>query len=224
MLTRLKRRIKSAVLSRLGATTEVRVVEAPRYDRYDHLMSTFRSVDPASMIEIGVWRGDRAALFMADGKRLKRYVGFDLFEGMTDEVYTAESMGNCVPHSKEWVQQQLAPHATPRDIAVELVAGPTERTLTAFAREHPEEFDFIYLDGGHSLETVANDWAASSRLIRPGGVVVFDDYYVNDASRGAKPLIDSLLADRRYRVRFFPMVEDIIEDLQITMVAVTRLS
>ncbi len=70
------------------------------------------------------------------------------------------------------------------------------------------------------MQTIASDWGASKQLLKPGGLVVFDDYYLNDATRGAKPLIDKLLADKAYDVRFFPMVEDIIENIQITMVAV----
>ena len=60
------------------------------------------------------------------------------------------------------------------------------------------------------------------QLLSPDGLAVFDDYYPNDSSRGAKSLIDELLHDDRFVVRFFPMIEDGLEDLQITMVAVTR--
>jgi hypothetical protein len=201
-------------------TIQTVTVQAPAPSRYDHLLEVFRRRNPASMIEIGVWRGDRTMQFLAQDTTLRRYVGFDLFEGMTDGVYQAESMGNCLPHSEAWVKQRIDPAAKARGCSVQLVAGSTTATLTEFAERHTGEFDFIYIDGGHSLETIASDWAASRRLLSREGIAVFDDYYLNDTSRGAKPLIDGLLADPDYEVRFFPVVEDIVENLQITMVTV----
>ena len=37
--------------------------------------------------------------------------------------------------------------------------------------------DFVFIDGGHSVETITSDWLWVSRIINPGAVVVFDDYY-----------------------------------------------
>ncbi|HQM23668.1 MAG TPA: class I SAM-dependent methyltransferase [Kiritimatiellia bacterium] len=196
-------------------------VEVAGRSRYEHMLHLFRQYNPRSMIEIGVWRGDRTIRFLSDGEALKRYVGFDLFEGMTNEKYQYESMGQCVPHSKEAVMKRIRPIAVQRGCSVDLISGKTEETLPGFAKEYAGQYDFIYIDGGHSLETVANDWEFSKRLLAPHGLVIFDDYYLNDDSRGAKPLVDMLLHDRNYRVRFFPMTEDIIEDIQITMVAVS---
>jgi len=189
--------------------------------RYGHMLALFRQHNPRNMIEIGVWRGDRTVHFISSGNALKKYVGFDLFEGMNNDKYQQESMGHCVPHAKEMVMARIHPIAIQRGCKVELIAGKTEETLPEFVGQNAGQFDFIYIDGGHSLETVANDWEFSKQLLAPRGLAIFDDYYLNDDSRGAKPLIDALLHDRNYRVRFFPMTENILEDLQITMVAVT---
>jgi predicted O-methyltransferase YrrM len=220
-----------SILSRLKTTVKVLLYGLPKniscqepkpiiQSRYDYLMSLYINHKPISMIEIGVWRGDRALRFINEGEHLKRYVGFDLFEEMTDEKFQSESMGNCNPHSIQAVRNRIKPIGDKCKCSVQLVAGQTEETLAKFAEENPAQFDFIYIDGGHSLQTIASDWSASKQLLKPGGLVVFDDYYLNDATRGAKPLIDKLLADKVYDVRFFPMVEDIIENIQITMVAV----
>lgn len=221
-----------SIISRLKTTASVLTHGLPEIQRaglgiavagsrYNHLLALFRQHNPRSMIEIGVWRGDRTIRFLEGGKSLRRYVGFDLFEGMTNDRYQQESMGHCVPYSKETVMARINPIALQRGCSVELIAGKTKETLPGFAKENAGQYDFIYIDGGHSLETVANDWEFSKRLLAPRGLVIFDDYYLNDDSRGAKPLVDTLLHDRNYRVRFFPMTEDIIEDIQITMVAVT---
>jgi predicted O-methyltransferase YrrM len=220
-----------SILSRLQTTAKVLLNGLPKniscqeskprmQSRYDHLLTLFKANKPSSMIEIGVWKGDRTVRFLSESERLCRYVGFDLFEEMDDMTFKKESMGKCLPHHQSSVLKRIKPIGDKCKCSVQLVAGQTEETLAKFAEENPAQFDFIYIDGGHSLQTVASDWSASKQLLKPGGLVVFDDYYLNDATRGAKPLIDKLLTDKAYEVRFFPMVEDIIENIQITMVAV----
>lgn len=188
--------------------------------RYEHLLELFSKHNPSTMIEIGVWRGDRSVCFLSEGKRLHRYVGFDLFEDMTDRKFHDESMGACFPTIKQEILDRIMPLAKQKECRAELVSGPTEETLPRFVKDNVEKFDFIYIDGGHSIETIANDWNYAKELVASNGLVVFDDYYLNDDTRGAKTLIDELLKNPNYRVRFFPMIEDIIEDIQITMVAV----
>lgn len=39
-----------------------------------------------------------------------------------------------------------------------------------------QQFDFIYVDGGHDADIVLADAVMSFGLLRPGGVMLFDDY------------------------------------------------
>jgi predicted O-methyltransferase YrrM len=39
-----------------------------------------------------------------------------------------------------------------------------------------ESFDVVYVDGGHAAATVLLDGVLSWRLLKPGGLLVFDDY------------------------------------------------
>jgi hypothetical protein len=218
IIKRVKIKCRQILLKRLGVNENP---PAPRFpSRYDHLLSLFKACNPSSMIEIGVWKADRTVRFLSESERLRRYVGFDLFEEMDKTTFVKESMGECLPHHQSSVLERIKSVADKSECSVQLIAGQTEETLAKFAQENPAQFDFIYIDGGHSLKTIASDWSASKQLLKSGGLAVFDDYYLNDATRGAKPLIDNLLTDKAYEVRFFPMVEDIIENIQITMVAV----
>ncbi|HET6363077.1 MAG TPA: class I SAM-dependent methyltransferase [Gemmatimonadota bacterium] len=40
----------------------------------------------------------------------------------------------------------------------------------------PASFDAIYIDGGHDAGTVLLDGMLSWRLLKPGGILIFDDY------------------------------------------------
>jgi hypothetical protein len=190
--------------------------------RYNYLIYMFTQKSPRRMIEIGVWRGDRSVQFLQLGTRLEQYVGFDLFDDLSSALVISESMGRCTATQFQEVEARINQARRGDRPAVELVKGRTDQTLPVFANAHGPEFDFIYIDGGHSIETIQNDWTYSEKLLAPDGLAIFDDYYPNDKSRGAKHLIDELLEDNRFVVRFFPIIEDGLEDLQITMVAVTR--
>ena len=61
-----------------------------------------------------------------------------------------------------------------------------------------ESFDFIYVDGSHLVLDVLQDAAMCWRLVRPGGIVVFDDYdhplFPDSFGMSAGPAIDTFLA------------------------------
>ena len=59
--------------------------------RYDYLEKYIVDQNPINMIEIGVWKGDRAEQFIQNVKSLKHYVGFDLFENISKDTFKSES-------------------------------------------------------------------------------------------------------------------------------------
>lgn len=61
-------------------------------------------------------------------------------------------------------------------------------------------FDFIYVDGSHQAPDVLCDAVLAFRLLRPGGIIAFDDYIwfegdadKKDPMRCPKPAIDSFV-------------------------------
>ncbi|MGJ5814449.1 class I SAM-dependent methyltransferase [Paludibaculum fermentans] len=55
--------------------------------------------------------------------------------------------------------------------------GKSQDVLFTFPEDH---FDFIYVDGSHRPEDVLVDAVQSWRVLRPGGILVFDDYLMLD--------------------------------------------
>ena len=52
-----------------------------------------------------------------------------------------------------------------------------EGTSQAELRKLPDEsFDIIYIDGSHTADDVLADAVMSWQLVRPGGIVIYDDY------------------------------------------------
>lgn len=142
--------------------------------RYAQLIELVRKHQPKTVIEIGTWNGGRA-LEMAMVAPGMKYYGFDLFEQATSQ--TDEEEKNVKPHhSREQVLEILTKH----NVDASLIAGNTNETLPAFARlNQTVKADLIYIDGGHAVETIRSDYENSKKLIKPGGLIVFDDYYVD---------------------------------------------
>ena len=158
--------------------------------RYQQLYSLIKGVRAKNIMEIGTWRGERARLMILEAQKQFlpqeiSYYGFDLFETMSLEIFNAELSKQ--PPSLEAVKGELS--KTGAQIA--LYKGNTKEILPEVVLLLPK-MDFIFIDGGHSLETIQNDWNYASRLMYSETVVVFDDYWPNRTDAGAKPMVDAI--------------------------------
>jgi len=174
-------------------------------------------------MEIGTWTGDRALTMIKLAKRFHNvneieYYGFDLFGQMTTERF-AEEKSKWPPTQKE-ADEKL--RTTGADI--HLYQGDTMVVLPELAGKLPL-MDFIFIDGGHSLETIANDWHWASLLIHNKTVVVFDDYWLGRTDAGCKTTIDNI--DRaEYRVALLPITDSFVKTkfgpLNIKLVSIKK--
>lgn len=51
-----------------------------------------------------------------------------------------------------------------------------ERSDVALPMLHADTFDFAYIDGSHTASSVLSDSVLVWRLVKPGGIVIWDDY------------------------------------------------
>lgn len=165
------------------------------------------------IMEIGTYRGDHAAQMILRaserGRKHISYHGFDLFEDMTPELSIKEKSKTKLPPSLLQVAQRLA-NIVP-GVGINLHKGFTSVTLPKFG-EHDRHrgtfWDLIFIDGGHSLETIANDWQYASLFVGPKTVVIFDDYYPDREDYGCKKLITELQQDPRWKVEMLEPVDN----------------
>ncbi len=144
--------------------------------RYDLIADEIKKVKPGVIVEIGTCHGNnaermiRTALWSNDVD----YYGFDLFEEMARETFVKET--SIWPAPMALVESRLKSiRLRGRTPKVHLFKGDTTRTLKA-AVQRIGRADFIFIDGGHSYETVRADWENSERLCGPDTVVLIDDY------------------------------------------------
>ena len=104
------------------------------------------------------------------------------FEGMSacwllDYILTHPAAKlTCIdPYFAENFAPNIAKTGAP-DKIIKLV-GPSQDLLPSL---EPESYDFVYIDGCHWAEPVRQDALLSWKLLKPEGLVIFDDYEWND--------------------------------------------
>jgi len=159
-------------------------------NRFINLPKIVQESKSKVLMEIGVCTGYHAkkmilAALETPGK--VTYYGFDLFEDITDEM--RESEASPPPVSKSVVKEKL------RGIGVDinLFKGFTKDTLPKFVKTGIKP-DFIFIDGGHSIKTVENDWHYVKQLMHENTIVVFDDYMsaYDELGWGCNPVVDTI--------------------------------
>lgn len=192
------------------------------YRRYDQLSDEVFNTKSCKIVEIGTWKGLTALEMIKAAKRchdssLISYIGFDLFEKMNNDILKKEVSKR--PPTKEEVRKKLEDTG----VSIELHRGFTTATLPPFVQKlkesqvHP---DLIYIDGGHSLETVAFDWSQIKEIMGEGTVVIFDDYLSPKQNWGCNEVIESLDAST-YQVSILPVIDNIDNKFNIQLVKVT---
>lgn len=150
--------------------------------RYNHLVEMVGFYKPQTLLETGTWNGDRAVQLCLAALQANpgdiRYVGYDLFEDGNKELDQVEF--NAKPNTAmEKVAHKLdrLKELHPR-FDYSLHKGDTREIM----KHH--RVDFAYLDGGHSIDTAANDF----KNVKGSKVVVMDDYFVKDEAGQIPPV------------------------------------
>ncbi|MDE1146822.1 MAG: class I SAM-dependent methyltransferase [Azospirillaceae bacterium] len=190
----------------------LRTVRDRRPRRYGQLLQCLLARRPRSILEIGVFDGRNGAdMIHAGGRtpagtRALRYIGFDLFEEMTAEVHKKEF--SKYPLSRLEVGAALSAF---NDNHL-LVQGYTQDSLKAFGAAWDgavSPVDFVFIDGGHSEETIESDWNNVAPLMSERTVVIFDDCYLDKVAAldglGCNSLVGRLAEDPRYLVEYLPI-------------------
>ena len=169
----------------------IKKINKPR--RYKNLNQTIDQLKPKNIMEIGVWNGNRSLQMITAAQKYHspekiNYYGFDLFEDLTLEKFKEEV--SKMPPLKQEVEDKL--RMTKSNI--NLFKGDTIQSLPENIAKLPK-MDFIFIDGGHSLKTITNDWYCVQQLMHNETVVIFDDYW-NRNDAGAKPIIEGIDKER----------------------------
>jgi hypothetical protein len=162
--------------------------------RYKNLFKQIDKFQPTSILEVGVWMGDTAVKMIEAAATASAvlpqqitYVGFDLFEDITDEEIVKEHSKSKRATYENVYRKLLATKAK-----IFLQRGYTKYSIPKTQISLTGLIDFIFIDGGHFPETIASDWFNVQKFIHSKTIIIFDDYFKDKTDLGCKHLIDNL--------------------------------
>ena len=189
--------------------------------RYKYLFEIIKNNKCKTIMEIGTWNGDHALQMIEKAKRYSlsnkiHYYGFDLFELLGSETTLKEFAK--IPPTLEVVTKKLQK----ANANIYLYKGYTKDTLPKVINELPK-MDFVFIDGGHSLETIENDWKYVQKVMNEKTIVIFDDYW-NREDAGCKKVVEEI-DKTEFDVKILPIQDEFKKEwgiLKINFVQVRR--
>ena len=149
------------------------------YKRYLNILIIIIFYRPKSIMEIGVYNGKRATEIIEAAKIFNKkikYYGFDLFENFYNQKNLIVKEHSKFPNTQKKILKLLSNLGS-----IELFKGFTSKTLPNFLKK--KKFpDLIFIDGGHAIPTIKNDWHYVKKVMKKKTVVIFDDYYEDNSS------------------------------------------
>lgn len=179
--------------------------------RYKYLFEIIRNNKCKRIMEIGTWNGEHALQMIEEAKKNFtpeeiKYFGFDLFELFElSDSKTALGKPTKVPPALETVQKKLEK----TNAMMYLYKGDTKETLPNVINDLPK-MDLVFIDGGHSIETIENDWRYTQQVMDSHTIVIFDDYW-NREDAGCKKVVDAI-DKTKYEVTILPIQDKFKKD------------
>lgn len=130
------------------------------FDEAAYLYRLTRRLGPATIAEIGRFKGGSTFLIAAAMDESSELWSYDLHVKLTQEVRGAEL--------DEELRDALRRYGL--DERVHLVVADSRS-----AEPPPQPCDLVYVDGDHSYEGVRGDYDHWRRFVRPGGNLLFQD-------------------------------------------------
>ena len=143
--------------------------------RYDQIYDIIKKYKCRKIMEIGTAKGIRALEMIKLAQKFYKpdeveYFGFDIFEMMNKEIFVKEVSKQ--PLALNDLQVKLDTTGA----QIRLFSGFTEQTMPKVISELPI-MDLVFIDGGHSIETIKNDWKFTQKLMDKETIVIFDDFW-----------------------------------------------
>jgi predicted O-methyltransferase YrrM len=156
------------------------------------------SVNPGLVLEIGSYEGAATCYLIDRSDPSARLV-----------IHCVDTWAGGLEHKDMAVDMPLVEQRFDHNVRLALSARPLATVVKhkapsdlalakLLAEEGPGRFDFVYVDGSHQAADVLCDAVLGFRLLRVGGVMVFDDYLWTEALPGGvdplrcpKPAIDA---------------------------------
>ena len=179
----------------------------------DFLLNHIKQNQPKNFLEIGVFHGVTSRnvcelLYSVHGNDFK-FTGIDLFSKDTkflkDEHIPNTKFSNPLKTIYYKYIVRLDPYSIKSVLRllkkfqnnVNIIKGSSNKVLKEI---NLDEFDYVFLDGGHKYETVKNDLENLTQVINNNGIILCDDYDLSYAP-GVKKAIDKYVFEKKFNLK-----------------------
>lgn len=181
---------------------------------WDILIPQF--ITPSKILEIGSYEGASVCYLiekLASIKPMEIHC-VDTWEGGVEHQQGGGAETNMQSVESRFLQNtSRAIEMTQGHVDLQIHKGSSDLRLAQLLSEGKQGyFDFIYVDGSHQAPDVLCDAVLAFRLLKPGGMMVFDDYLWHedlkdgrDPLRCPKPAIDAFVNLYFRKVNVIPM-------------------
>jgi predicted O-methyltransferase YrrM len=121
---------------------------------------------PAIGLEIGTYRGESAEVMLSRvfTHPKSKYICVDPFTGSPEHQLNKIDCSSCEGDTRKRLEKFKN---------VTIIKDYSEKVLPGFK----QELDFIYVDGLHTSQAVMRDAVLGFELLKPGGIMIFDDLH-----------------------------------------------
>jgi predicted O-methyltransferase YrrM len=142
-------------------------------------------------MEIGCWEG-----------KTSRWLLEDAMCGWSPHLTVVDTFAGGEDHAEQHVstagvRDRFIANVAPWRDRLRILEGTSFDVLRGLGNAEDGTFDFCYIDGSHRADDTLADAILCWPLLRPGGVLVFDDYLWTmcpEPHRRPGPAIDAFLA------------------------------
>mgnify|MGYP001140518365 CR=1 FL=1 len=159
-----------------------------------------QEINPSTIGEIGCHNGRTAIQLcycaLETHNNNVHYTGYDAFDDIgKEESKYQEFNGKGIGRESEarrWLSKVKKRFHNRFDF--NLIKGYTNQTIVT-----PVCFDFVYIDAGHSYESVLHDW----NMVNESKLIVFDDHHLDGVNRVLKEVVEA-----SHNVEYIPSTEN----------------
>jgi hypothetical protein len=163
--------------------------EGQRYNFEEQLMHLAGKPD-LNFLQIGAYTGD-ASVWLCQNiltDKTSRLLDVDTWAGSGEAEHSHIDFNEVF----EYYEERIGPFR--KVVRLKMTSDQY------FAGDNQAAFDFIYIDGDHTAAQVERDAYSAWELLKPGGILAFDDYQWGrdlPPDTTPKPAIDKFLLDKK---------------------------
>lgn len=158
---------------------------------------------PKGMIaaEIGVAYGAFSEKIL-DTMRPRKFFAIDMFDESVTGFWGNDAFSKANMTHLEWYRTKFKEEIDQG--ILETRKGFSCECLSQFPENY---FDYIYLDAGHDYDNVKRDVQEIRRVIKPKGIIQFNDYiffdYMGNEFYGVMPVVNQLVNETNSKVLYY---------------------